>query len=45
MRWFWKTSRVYAERNGLKMLQDNVQRILNETDNTTITFINTFNVS
>ena len=33
-------------RNGMdfKMLQDNVQRILKETDNTTITFINTFNV-
>ena len=33
-------------RNGMnfKMLQDNVQRILKETDNSTITFINTFNV-
>ena len=33
-------------RNGMdfKMLQNNVQRILKETDNSTITFINTFNV-
>lgn len=33
-------------RNGMdfSLLQSNVQRILNETDNTTITFINTFNV-
>ena len=33
-------------RNGMdfSMLQKNVQRILSETDNTTITFINTFNV-
>jgi 6-pyruvoyl-tetrahydropterin synthase len=32
-------------RNGLdfQLLQKNVQRILSETDNTTITFINTFN--
>ena len=32
-------------RNGMdfQMLQDNVQRVLKETDNTTITFINTFN--
>ena len=32
-------------RNGLDydLLQTNVQRILNETDNTTLTFINTFN--
>ena len=33
-------------RNGLcfKTLQNNVQRILRETDNTTVTFINTFNL-
>ena len=33
-------------RNGMdfSLLQSNVQRILNETDNTPITFINTFNV-
>ena len=33
-------------RNGLcfKTLQNNVQRILKETDNTTVTFINTFNL-
>ena len=33
-------------RNGLcfKISQNNVQRILRETDNTTVTFINTFNL-